>query len=356
MEDGRQETFGKVKCRDSLPGQATAGSPLRFPPCQFTPCHCTPHNLVTPMQPLLPARSEAAHKGDFGKVLVIGGSESMPGAAALSGLAALRCGAGLVTIATSREAHPITAGFSPALMTAPLPSLEGRIATTQEFVRPLLDRADCVALGPGLGQSRELQALVSDLYREFAGPMIVDADGLNNLANRRVDWGIHAGPRILTPHLGEFRRMLDISPASPLQHPRDSSESLRKANDFAGNNGVLLLVKGPATLTTDGTRVHFNATGNSGLATAGSGDVLTGMLAALWAAWRAARSCRAGEGDGTASCRDSSSDDAWNTAVTAVHLHGLAGDLAAEALSETSLISSDLLDFIGPAIRRLGGS
>lgn len=159
------------------------------------------------MRPQLPPRPPSGHKGTFGHVLILGGSESMPGAPALAGLAALRSGAGLVTIATSREAQPITASFSPALMTTPLTSANGLIAATAEQLEPLLDRADCVAVGPGLGQSPQLEPLLAELYRNFPGPLVVDADGLNNLAAARVDWSQHAGPRILTPHPGEYRRL-----------------------------------------------------------------------------------------------------------------------------------------------------
>ena len=307
------------------------------------------------MQPQLPPRSSQAHKGDFGKVLVIGGSESMPGAPALSGLAALRSGAGLVTIATSREAHPITASFSPALMTAPLPSCDGLIATTYEYLQPLLDRADCVAVGPGLGQSAALRDLLTRLYSQIPGPVVVDADGLNNLAVAGVDWSRHAGPRILTPHLGEFHRLLPQSPPACTAHPRDSEIARQLATDFARQHQVILLVKGPATLITNGETSVFNPTGNSGMATAGSGDVLTGIIAALSAAWTAA----SGNSESSSEVDDSDLVKAERTAllsaVTGAHLHGLAGDLAAVDRGETALISSDLTDYLGGAIRQMGG-
>ncbi|MFM7564912.1 MAG: NAD(P)H-hydrate dehydratase [Planctomycetota bacterium] len=307
------------------------------------------------MQPQLPPRSSQAHKGDFGKVLILGGSESMPGAPALSGLAALRTGAGLVTIATSREAHPITASFSPALMTAPLPSCDGLIATTYDYLQPLLERADCVAVGPGLGQSAALRELLTRLYNEFAGPMVVDADGLNNLAVAGVDWSRHAGPRILTPHLGEFQRLLRQTPPACTAHPHDSELALKQATDFAREHQVVLLVKGPATLVTDGAAVVFNPTGNSGMATAGSGDVLTGIIAALSAAWTAT----AGSDMSSSSRGPSDSAEAARlallSAVSGAYLHGMAGDLAAADCGETALISSDIPDYLGRAIRQMGG-
>lgn len=279
----------------------------------------------------------------------------MPGAPALSGLAALRSGAGLVTLATSHEAHPITASFSPALMTAPLPSCDGLIATTYEYLRPLLEKADCVAVGPGLGQSAALRELLTRLYGEFAGPMVVDADGLNNLAVAGVDWSRHAGPRIMTPHLGEFQRLLRQTPPACTAHPRDSELARKLATDFARGNQVVLVVKGPGTLVTDGEVIVFNPTGNSGMATAGSGDVLTGIIAALSAAWTAA----AGSDRSSNSAGPCDSAEAARlallSAVTGTYLHGLAGDLAAGDRGETSLVSSDIPDYLGRAIRQMGG-
>ncbi|MFN9247826.1 MAG: NAD(P)H-hydrate dehydratase [Planctomycetota bacterium] len=318
------------------------------------------------MQPLLPYRPPHGHKGTFGHVLILGGSESMPGAPALSGLAALRSGAGLVTVATSRPAHPITASFSAALMTTPLPSEHGLVATTFEQLEPLLQRADCVAVGPGLGQSLPLQTLLFRLYREFAGALVVDADGLNNLAAAQIDWSLHAGPRILTPHPGEFRRLCPALPDVSEAASHNSPELLEFACHFARDNRLVLLLKGPRTLVTDGRQQHLNQTGNSGLATAGSGDVLTGIIAALWAGWvggpgRTAQTVATSKEPGTTASAVSEphnhppGESALCAAVTGAHLHGLAAELATRELSETSLISTDLLAYLGPAIRQLGG-
>ena len=279
----------------------------------------------------------------------------MPGAPALSGLAALRSGAGLVTIATSREAHPITASFSPALMTTPLPSSNGLVATTYDYLQPLLDRADCVAVGPGLGQSAPLQELLARLYSDFPRPLVVDADGLNNLASAGVNWAKHAGPRILTPHLGELHRLLSKTPPASTAHPHDSEVAREIATDFARQHQVILLVKGPATLVTNGEASVFNTTGNSGLATAGSGDVLTGIIAALSAAWTAMAGNNTSSGEAGGYDSAEAERYALLAAVTGAHLHGLAGDLAAADRGETALISSDLPDYLGPTIRRMGG-
>lgn len=317
------------------------------------------------MRPQLPPRSPSGHKGTFGHVLILGGCEAMPGAPALAGLAALRSGAGLVTIATSREAQPITSSFSPALMTTPLRSELGRVAATPEELEPLLGRADCLAVGPGLGQSPGLQALLTELYRDFPGAMVVDADGLNNLAAAQVDWAQHAGPRILTPHPGEFRRLHRQPNDVPREQPYTSPLALEFAQRFAGDHHLVLLLKGPATLVTNGSESVFNQTGNSGLATAGSGDVLTGVIAALWAGWICGEASPAESAaflDSTENALGHLSpgnadpaNAAFCAAITAAHLHGLAAELAAREWTETALISSDLPAYLGPAIRQLGG-
>ena len=158
--------------------------------------------------PRLAPRKPDSNKGDFGKALLIGGSRGMAGSISLSGMAALRSGAGLVTVATADAAQPTVAGFEPSLITAALPSdSEGRIFTgALDKLRELADRATVVGCGPGLGHSAEITALVVGLYNELRLPMVVDADGLNALASLPDVGATHAGPRILTPHPGEFAR------------------------------------------------------------------------------------------------------------------------------------------------------
>ena len=279
----------------------------------------------------LPIRSAEAHKGDFGHVLVIGGCESMPGAPALSGIAALRGGAGLVTVGTSREAHPITAGFSPCLMSIPLPSQAGLINATLDDLQSFLVQANVVAIGPGMGVSPALQQLVGQLYRTFPRPLVVDADGLNNLSTAAIDWSVHAGPRVLTPHPGEFQRMEAGYSGEP---PFVSAVARDGAVEFAKRNQVVLVLKGHRTLVTDGEAVHFNTTGNSGMATAGTGDVLTGLIAALIGQHLVP----------------------LTAAATACHLHGLAGDFIAQNSSGRSLISQDLLSVLGQAFNQVESS
>ena len=168
---------------------------------------------MNPELPRLAPRRPESHKGDFGRVLLVGGSRAMPGSISLSGMAALRGGAGLVTLAVPEACQAIVAGFEPAYMTAPMPSdAEGRLdAVALAPLRALIDRATVVALGPGCGQSPAITDLVAILYREVALPMIVNADGLNALSQHRDQLPDHAGPRILTPHPGEFARLVGQS-------------------------------------------------------------------------------------------------------------------------------------------------
>lgn len=274
--------------------------------------------------PNLPPRDPHSHKGTFGRVLVIGGSRGMSGAAALAGKSALRGGAGLVQVAVPQEVLPIVAGFEPSYLTAALPQDDdGRIAgEARPQLEPLLEAATVAAIGPGLGRSPALVALVRWLYHTFPRPLVVDADALNALAEGPDVLGRPGGVRVLTPHPGEFRR---LAPAAP----HDRAEACRSAAELAARWGVVLVLKGYRTWITDGVRSAENATGNPGLATGGTGDVLTGLMAAFLAQGLAP----------------------LEAARLACHVHGLAGDLAAAELGQTALIASDLLRFLPSAVR-----
>jgi ADP-dependent NAD(P)H-hydrate dehydratase len=273
--------------------------------------------------PSLPERPTDGHKGTFGRVLIIAGSRGMSGAACLCGKAALRGGSGLVFVATPQSTHPIVAGYEPSYLTLPLAEDEtGRIDAAA--LATLLERSqgmDAIALGPGLGQSTGLRLLVHELYRSLEQPMIVDADGLNLLA--KSDGGLeeHAGPRVHTPHIGEFARLCGLS-IGEIQADRQEI-----AGRFAAQHNVTLLLKGPATLITDGQRFALNTTGNSGMGTGGTGDVLTGLIASLL-------------GQGM---------PAFEAAHLGAFVHGAAGDRAAVIHTERSLIASDLLDSLPDA-------
>ncbi len=214
--------------------------------------------------PRLPDRPPQAHKGHFGLVLIVGGSRGMAGAAALAGMAALRAGAGLVRVAVPHECLPTVAALEPSYMTAPLPSdRAGRLALgARDAIVRLAAQASWVALGPGLGRSLGLDALVAWLYVNLPQPMVIDADGLNALSARRAVLDRAGGVRILTPHPGEFARLLDTGPITP-------DERYAAAVDFAARHRVLLVLKGHRSLVTDGRHRVINPTGNPCMATGG---------------------------------------------------------------------------------------
>jgi ADP-dependent NAD(P)H-hydrate dehydratase len=269
--------------------------------------------------PRLPPRADDSHKGDFGRALIVGGSRGMAGAVALAGMATLRSGAGLVRIATAQCCQDTVASFEPSAMTIGLPhDDEGRIAgTARAFLGEHVGECTALACGPGLGRSRDLVELVTWLYRDIKQPMVVDADALYALAQRPNSLEKHAGPRIITPHEGEFARLLGIESIEPQQR-----EEL--AREFAQRTGTIVVLKGHRTVISDGSQLATNSTGNPGMATGGTGDVLTGIITALL-------------------CQQMG---AFEAARLGVHVHGLAGDLAASDLGEISLIASDLLKYL----------
>ncbi len=267
--------------------------------------------------PPLPDRPDDAHKGTFGRVLIIAGSRGMSGASILAGTAALRGGAGLVFVAAPEGIVPIIAGSEPSYLTVPLPEdAAGRIAASALREVTVRQQAmQAVAIGPGLGQSEGLKSLVAELYASVPLPLVVDADALNLLARSPARLSQHAGPRILTPHPGEFARLTGDPVGS------NSAAREQASLDFAAAEGVVLVLKGPATVITDGDRIAVNATGNSGMATGGSGDVLTGLIASLLAQGM----------------------EPFAAAQLGTHVHGLSGDLTAARNSRRGLIASDLV-------------
>jgi len=276
--------------------------------------------------PRLPRREPEDHKGRFGLALVVGGSRGMSGAAALAGMAALRGGAGLVRVAVPDVCLDVVAAHEPSYMTIPLPSTaDGQIAAAAEdLIRRWSESASCVALGPGLGRGQQLDTLVGRLYQDLPGPMVVDADALNALSSQPEVLPCHAGPRILTPHPGEFARLVNEKGDRHLLQPA--------AVELAARCGCVVVLKGHQTCITDGTQSYLNTTGNPGMATGGSGDVLTGLVTALV-------------------CQGL---DPLAAARLGVHLHGLAGDLAAAELGEVSIIASDLVRFLPQAFQSGG--
>jgi NAD(P)H-hydrate epimerase len=275
--------------------------------------------------PDLPPRSADSHKGSFGAVLVIAGSRGMAGAAALCGASVLRSGAGLVRVATPAEVQPTVASFEPSYMTYPLAtSDEGMIDLDKSL--PALERvvaaADVVAVGPGLGQSDDIRKLVRWLVASTDKPLVVDADALNALAGCMEILDGLKRPVILTPHPGEFGRLSGMS-IDQVQASRVAA-----AAHLAGRYGSLIVVlKGHGTVVCDGHQYYINQTGNPGMATGGSGDVLTGVIAALLGQHLAA----------------------FDAAQLGVYIHGLAGDIARDQSGVIGMIAGDIVDALPDA-------
>ncbi len=277
--------------------------------------------------PQLAPRDRNGHKGSYGRVLLVGGSRGMAGSISLSGLAALRSGAGLVTIATPRCIQATVAGFTSAYMTVGLADNDETFdAVAIDPLIELASRADVVAMGPGMGRGSTVIGIVERMYSSVTKPMVVDADGLNALAELDDALASPGGPRILTPHPGEFARLaghkVDTDPASRAQAAIDLAMRDRSKR-------TVVVLKGADTVVADGGQFAFNTTGNPGMGTGGSGDVLTGIVAALVAQGL----------------------PPWQAARLAGHVHGAAGDLAAEQLGEVSLIATDLIDYLPQAFR-----
>ena len=274
----------------------------------------------------LPRRSRDSHKGNFGRILVIGGSTGMSGAVCLSATAALRGGAGLVTAAVPSSIQSIVASFEPSYMTVGLPCDDSGAINRPDGVLELIDGISAVAIGPGLGQSKEAADLVLSVLKHSTGPVVLDADALNVSAEFKILENVDQLHRcVITPHPGEFSRLTGHATTEI----NERREELAVA--FAAKHGVTVVLKGAGTVVTDGSRVYVNDTGNPGMATGGSGDVLTGLVASQLPE-------RA---------------DLFEASVVAVRLHGIAGDLAAAEESERGVIASDLLRFIGAAWRKM---
>ncbi|NLE65782.1 MAG: NAD(P)H-hydrate dehydratase [Elusimicrobia bacterium] len=263
-------------------------------------------------------RRKDAHKGDFGHVLVVAGSPSMLGAAALTGLSAMRAGAGLTTIAVARSLNLTLQGkISNVIMTRPLPETSRGTVALRAFdlLKKDWTRYSAVALGPGMTTTPGTVRFVEKMYLECPFPMVVDADALNALALRKVLGRKACGQRVLTPHPGEMARLTGLS-----------KEMIRKdrraiARKYAKDWGCTVVLKGPGTVVAspDG-KVYVNRTGGPELATAGSGDVLTGLVASLMAQGL----------------------DEFHSARQGAYLHGLTGDRLSR--QKTRILATDLIE------------
>ncbi|PYN79342.1 MAG: bifunctional ADP-dependent NAD(P)H-hydrate dehydratase/NAD(P)H-hydrate epimerase [Candidatus Rokuibacteriota bacterium] len=277
-----------------------------------------------------PRRRREAHKGTYGHLLLVAGSLGKTGAAALGAAAAMRSGSGLVTVATPMSQQPVVASLVLEAMTEPLPETPARTLAlkAREVIAELAAPRDAVAIGPGIGIDEETQQVVRSLARELRKPLAVDADGLTALAGHLELLRDAPAARCLTPHPGEMARMLSAR-VDDVQ--RDRIESTR---EFATRYRVHIVLKGARSVigAPDG-RVFVNPTGNPGMASGGTGDVLTGMLGAFLA-----RGLEPGA-----------------ALLSSVYLHGSAGDIAAERVGEEALIARDVVAAIPEAFKRLGG-
>lgn len=292
-------------------------------------------SAVIPPGLSLPERPRDVDKFGCGRVVVVGGSTGMAGAPALSAIAALRSGAGLVELHVPDSVATIAAGFSPCVMTRGHASADGgtfALAAGDELLARA-ERADVFVCGPGLGRTSDTVALMKRLWQESTRPAVFDADGLWALSHlTRADLALHAGPRLLTPHGGEMLRFLPERGAVASGSRRPARERLeQEAAALADEIDAVVVLKGPQSLVTDGGCGWHNTTGNPGMATAGSGDVLSGVLAAL-------------TGSGLAP---------FAAAQLGVWAHGHAGDLAASQLGLTALIATDLIEFLPQAFLTL---
>jgi len=273
-------------------------------------------------------RERSAHKGDFGHVLMVGGSRPKPGAVLMAGTAALRAGAGLVTVATAAGATGTVVGHTPELMTEPVKGAQDGSMSVSGFRKEWLNGKTVVAVGPGIGTSPGSQQLVHRIVKEAAAPLVVDADGLTALAALDGEWETGSPLLVLTPHPGEMARLTGLSTEQVQKRRVDI------AREFSVRRKVHLVLKGYRSLiaTPEG-NVLVNPTGTPAMATGGAGDILTGMIAGFLAQFREAKPEIA--------------------IAAAVYLHGLCGERAAARLGEQAVLAMDLLEALPGAIRSL---
>lgn len=292
-----------------------------------------PDELITPETVIdfLPARKPDGHKGDFGKVLIVAGSTGLTGAACMAGQAAVRSGSGLVKIACPKTVLPIIASKLTEVMTYPLPDVAKKGALALRSlgeIRALIKEHDAVVLGPGIGRHRETFELMRRLLVQLDIPTIIDADGLNALAGHLDLIRECSAPLVLTPHPGEFKRLTD------LDIPDDFREACAMAREVATDLGVVLVLKGSPTIIGEpGGLTYVNQTGNDGMATGGSGDVLSGMIGSFL-------------GQGMTPIE---------AAVAGVFIHGMTGDLSSEAYTTRAMIPTDMISFLPKAFALLEG-
>ncbi len=277
---------------------------------------------------LIGDRPAESNKGLYGHVLVVGGSLGKAGAAAMAGMSALRAGAGLSTVATAKSVLSTVAGYHPEVMTEPLPETpHGSIAKSAiENLKELAKGKSVLAVGPGISRVEETSLLVRDLVAGSNIPVVLDADGLNAFEGRAEELNGKGRTLVITPHPGEMARLAGCSSADV------QKDRLGIAREFAREHELIVVLKGHRTLVVqpDG-EAWINTTGNPGMSTGGTGDVLTGMVAAMIA---------------------QNPDNPTLAVCAAVHLHGLAGDVMRETVGEHSMVATDLLRGLPDAFQR----
>ena len=264
---------------------------------------------------ILPDRDENAHKGNFGRILLLCGSRGYTGAAALASMGALRSGAGLVFLGVPESIYTIEAVKLTEAIVFPLPDEGGKFSA--EGIPEILERLskmDAVLVGPGLGQSEGTFEVVKTVLQNFEGPVILDADGINVLSAHKDILRGRQAPTILTPHDGEFARL-----GGTIGADRGAA-----AEVMAKELGCILLLKGHRTVITDGQSTYINCTGNPGMAVGGSGDVLSGIIVSLL-------------GQGLAPLE---------AAACAAWLHGAAGDICGEEIGQYGMLPSDMVNVL----------
>lgn len=276
---------------------------------------------------LIRPRDENSHKGDYGRLLIIAGSRGMSGAAYMSAQSALRSGAGLITLACCESIHPVLETKTTEVMTLPLEDYEGHIAAeAADALLPQLDRADAILIGPGIGRTDDVAEIVRFVLKNSRVPVIVDADAINAVAQDRSILSECACDLLFTPHVMEMSRLSGLD-VSYIEENR-----IEVSREFAEENGAALLLKGRFTVVTAPELTQYiNITGNPGMATGGSGDVLSGIIAAF-----AARGIPVSE-----------------AAAAAAYIHGMAGDIAAEKFGEEAMSAGDILDSLPDAFCRI---
>ncbi len=277
----------------------------------------------------IPGRREDSHKRDYGNILVIAGSRGMTGAAYLSSQGALLSGSGLVTNGVAESLNSIMEVKLTEVMTLPLAETQNHSLSLRAKDKILDFSRNCnvVAIGPGLGLEEETRKLVRELLAAIEVPVVLDADGINALQGEMELLRQRKGRTVITPHPGEMARLMGASTDEVQSKRGDIAKSVAEVT------GAVVCLKGHRTVVANSEgALYVNDTGNSGMATAGTGDVLTGMIASFI-------------GQGV---------DDYSAAVSAAYLHGLAGDIAAEKRGQFSLIASDLLEFLPEAFDKAG--